>query len=425
MTLRTHQADAGQRPLASIDRWVLIGLRVGLRAGLRVGLYVGLLGAVASCGAASTTADDDPTDDARALEQDLIALTPEQLERAGVVIVPAGGAGGGAAGGGAAGGGAAETEGIVLQGTVLSPDTARVMAGSWVEGRVERLHVLEGDEVREGDPLVRIHSHELADWERDFTAAEAELRLAERAVERGRELVAAGAIPVAELERRELTETRARADFDRATTILRHLNPDGDDVRVLAQRAGTVLRIFVSPGEAVLPGTPLVEIGSTRRLWVSGALPETLAGQVRVGDPVTLTFAALPGVTAEGTVLSMGAQVDPVLRTLDLRVQATAMPEGVRLGMLASIRVARVDAAAGLEPGVRIPVAALQRDGVGFRVFVAEGAGRFRAVPVEVLQRGTGTALVTGIAAGTPVVTEGAYTLRAVLEGFLGPEDHE
>jgi membrane fusion protein, heavy metal efflux system len=370
-------------------------------------LHAGLVG----CGATHLDGDDERDAAGEAAADGRVSLTQAQLERAGVVLVPAGGESGG--------------DGLVLQGTVLSPDTARVMAGSWVEGRVERLHVLEGDEVREGDALVRIHSHELADWEREFTAAEAELRLVERAVERGRELLAAGAIPRAELERRELDETRARADFDRATAILRHLNPDGDDVMVLAQRAGTVLRIFVSPGEAVLPGTPLVEIGSTRRLWVSGALPETLAGQVRVGDPVTLTFPALPGMEAEGTVLSMGAQVDPLLRTLDLRVQAEAMPDGVRLGMQATMRVGRDAAPSSPEAGVRVPVAALQRDGAGFVIFVSEGDGDFRAVPVQVLERGITTALVVGIAAGTPVVTEGAYTLRAVLEGFLGPEDHE
>jgi hypothetical protein len=56
-------------------------------------------------------------------------------------------------------------------------------------------------------------------------------------------------------------------------------------------------------------------------------------------------------------------------------------------------------------------------------VFLEEAPGRFRAVPVEVLTGDQGQVLVSGVEAGSRVVTRGAYTLRAVLEGFQGPED--
>lgn len=376
---------------------------------LRRGFWVGLTLGITGCGGA----DLDSGEDASPVTShpSVISLTPEQRERAELLLVAAEDA-------------SLHREITVVQGTVHVPDTARVLAGSWVEGRVERIHVLEGDIVQVGTPLLRLHSHELAEWYAERQRAEAEHQVAERAVARGRELLAAGAISTAQFEQREATAARTEADLTLARTMLRHLNPDGDDVVIRASRAGTVLRIFVAPGETVLPGAPLIETGNTQDLWISGALPETLAGHVSVGDSVALHFPVLAGATAQGQIIAMGARVDPLLRTLDFRVQGVGLPQGVRLGMLASIHIL---ASGGADPAlagsVQVPVSAVQRHDDGFIVFVPEGDHGFRAVPVEVLRRDAETAILSGISIGSTVVSQGAYTLRAVLEGFLGPEE--
>jgi len=55
-------------------------------------------------------------------------------------------------------------------------------------------------------------------------------------------------------------------------------------------------------------------------------------------------------------------------------------------------------------------------------VFVQETPGRFRARPVKAQPLGDGRVAVEGLSAGTVVVTEGAYFVRAALEGVPDEE---
>jgi membrane fusion protein, heavy metal efflux system len=350
--------------------------------------------------------DDAPPPEV-VVEPGVVVLTAEQVRNAGVTSFPAMVGEGGAW--------------IRVPGTVLPPDTARVVAGSFVEGRVTRVLVVEGDRVRAGAPLVRIHSHELADWEREASAAEAHHAQARNVAGRGVRLHAAGAISTEELERRQVALAVAEADLRRAREILEHLNPDAGDVVIRAPREGVVFRIEVAQGEAVLPGDPLVELGTTDVLWVVGGIPETAVADIDLGAQARVTFPARPGIEASGEVVGLGARVDPRLRTTTVRVQLASIPPGIRPGMLATVELET----GSLLQGVRIPVEGLQEMDGEPVVFLDEGGGRFRALPVRLLARLGEEHLVDGIPERSRVVGTGAYTLRAVLEGFLGAEGPE
>ena len=177
-----------------------------------------------------------------------------------------------------------------VPGTVQPPDTARMMVGSFVEGRVERVLVLEGDDVMPGAPLVMIHSHELADWQRELAAAEARVSFGQAALDRSRRLLAEGAVSREEVDRREMELRLAEADRERAEEVVEHLHPESGNVVIQAPRAGIVFRVLTGPGDAVVPGAPLVELGSAEVLWVVGAVPESAVPDLERGDPVAITF---------------------------------------------------------------------------------------------------------------------------------------
>jgi len=65
---------------------------------------------------------------------------------------------------------------------------------------------------------------------------------------------------------------------------------------------------------------------------------------------------------------------------------------------------------------------AVQRMADGEVVFVQETPGRFRARPVKAQPLGDGRVAVEGLPAGVVVVTEGAYYVRAALEGVPAEE---
>jgi len=306
---------------------------------------------------------------------------------------------------------------VRVPGTVGSPDTARASVGSVVEGRVVRVDVLPGDRVEAGQPLVEIHSHEVSDAQRDLTAAQARLSYQENALGRGRRLYEAGAISLEEFQRREADHSEASADVLRAREMLEHLHatPTGESA-AQAPRAGTVFRVHVSTGEAVLPGTPLVELGATETLWVTAFVPENTAAALSPGDQVPVRFRSLPGEVVQGRLVRMGQWVDPTNRSVEARFELETVPEGVRPGSFATVDVTSRSDVEGME----LPEEAVVRFDDGNAVFVVEAPGRYRRVMVEAEPARDGTVAVTGVEEGTEVVVGGAYFLKAALE--LEPE---
>ena len=303
--------------------------------------------------------------------------------------------------------------------TVETPELATARVGSIVEGRVDEVLVIPGDRVARGAALLLIHSHELATAHRDLAAAEAELGAVQSAYDRSARLLADEAVAKEEVERRAAQLATAKAEFRRAQEIIGHLSPSPQgDVTVRAPRAGVVFDVHVRAGEAVTPGTALVALGDPSQLWATGFIPENAAIAVTPGSRVAVVMDALPGDTMMARVVRAGGRVDPVRRAVEVRVALERVPPGLRPGMFASLVLPSGARAAR----VVLPEASVQRMADGDVVFVQETPGRFRARPVKAQPLGDGRVAVEGLSAGTVVVTEGAYFVRAALEGVPDEE---
>lgn len=310
---------------------------------------------------------------------------------------------------------------VVLPAELAPPDTALARIGSIVEGRVERIAVVPGDDVRAGQALAYIHSHEMAEARRDLTAAVADLEYARAAFDRSSALLDAGAVAAEEVERRRADLARARAEHARATEMVEHLDPSpGGDVTVRAPRAGQVLSVFVEPSSAVVPGDALVEVGAVDHLWATAYVSEDHAARLRPGAEARVTLRALPGDTVEARVVRVGSRVDPATRTVEIRVDVPSPPEGARPGMYATVELRGAEA----RTAVVVPADAVQFYEGGDVVIVELEEGRYRPVPVVATPVGEGRIAVEGVEAGTRVVIEGAYFVRAALEqGGLAEEE--
>jgi multidrug efflux pump subunit AcrA (membrane-fusion protein) len=101
----------------------------------------------------------------------------------------------------------------------------------------------------------------------------------------------------------------AEAAIQTARTTLASTQAKLEDLELRAPFAGTVSDVAVRLGEWVQPGTPgqfVVMLADLENLQVETTdLNEIDAARVAVGDPVTVTFDALPGVTVNGTIQSI------------------------------------------------------------------------------------------------------------------------
>jgi multidrug efflux pump subunit AcrA (membrane-fusion protein) len=107
-----------------------------------------------------------------------------------------------------------------------------------------------------------------------------------------------------------------------------------------------------------------------------------------------------------GRIVSVGATVDSSTRSVEVRAQAPPSARALRIGETIFGQISL-----GVIPrAIVVPVAALVPDGDGFQVFVVNAANVAIARKVAVGRRNETVAeIISGLAAGERVVTEGAY----------------
>lgn len=293
--------------------------------------------------------------------------------------------------------------------------------GASVTGRVTEVLVEVGDRVRNGQSLANVASPELTQAQMAYLRAHSSAGLAERAVDRARQLFQADVIGAAELQRRESELSVARAELRAQGDQLRLLGislPAIDALRergtlqphaaVLATQSGLVIERHVSNGQVAQPGDPLFTLADLGNVWVAGALPEQTARLVAVGQRVDIEVPALGGRQLSGKIIYVGDTVSPETRTVPIRTQVDNPGRDLKPQMLATMRI-RGEARSQLV----VPQEAVIREGDRDHVYVRVADNTFRYVAVEL-----GTAqndlrpVLKGLSEGQPVVVEGAFHLH-------------
>ncbi len=185
---------------------------------------------------------------------------------------------------------------------------------------------------------------------------------------------------------------------------------------VFAPRPGIVTAIGARPGARVEPGQSIVTLADMAQVWVVAEVPEAAMGQVRVGQPVTIDFAAYPGEPRTGRIDYIFPTLDAEARTG--RVRVTLPNPGLRLkiGMYAQLSIAGTPTG-----GLVVPAEAVISTGKRNVVIVQRGQG---FVPVEVEPGRTVGEMIEirqGLAPNDIVVVSGQFLIdsEASLAGLI------
>jgi len=293
--------------------------------------------------------------------------------------------------------------------------------GASVSARVTEVLVEVGDRVRSGQVLARISSPELTQVQLAYLRAHSNTALAERALERARQLFQADVIGAAELQRREAelamqkAERQALADqlqlMGVAAGALERIRDQGalqSSASVVATQSGVVIERKVSNGQVAQPGDPLFTVADLGNVWVVGALPEQTARAVQVGQRVDIEVPALGDRQMNGKIIYVGDTVTPETRTVPIRTQVDNAGRDLKPQMLATMRI-RGEAVQRLVVPQEAVVRENDRDHVYLKV--ADNTYRFTPVTLEAAQ-GAWRPVVQGVKAGEPVVVQGAFHLH-------------
>lgn len=179
---------------------------------------------------------------------------------------------------------------------------------------------------------------------------------------------------------------------------------------------GVIKTLGVRAGMTVAQGMTLAEVDGLGTVWLNAAVPEAIAGRLRVGTGTTATLAAFPGETFKGRITAILPEADATSRTLTVRIELPNKGGRLRPGMFAT--VALTD---GVREALLVPSEAVIRTGTRTLVMLAGDGGRFRPAEVRTgVESGGKTEILAGLQPGEKIVASGQFLIdsEASLSGI-------
>ncbi len=178
-------------------------------------------------------------------------------------------------------------------------------------------------------------------------------------------------------------------------------------VTVSSPIGGAVQTLGVRRGMSVAAGTTLAEVNGLSTVWLNAAIPEAMAGSLRIGRSVDVTLAAFPGERMTGRLIALLPAVAEDSRTLTARIEMANRGGRLRPGMYGQIVFG-----GGTEATLLVPSEAVIRTGQRTLVMLALEGGRYQPAEVRLGREAGGqTQILAGLNEGERVVASGQFLL--------------
>jgi len=314
-------------------------------------------------------------------------------------------------------------------GTVEARYTYKI--GPTFAGRVKRLEVHVGDQVKAGQVLGEMDPVDLDDRVRSqesaFKRAEAALREAEARqayaqtqARRYEQLFAVRSTSeeIVTTKRQELqiadaALSAAREDIVRARSDREGLVAQRSNLRLIAPVDGVVAVRDADPGTTIVAGQAVVEVIDPKSLWINVRFDQISASGLAGGLPARIVLRSRGGQTLKGRVLRVEPKADAVTEETLAKVTFDNKPEPLPpVGELAEVTV---DLPA-LPAAPLIPNAAVQREGDKVGVWqIVDGDLHFSPVKLGASDLNGYVQVREGLKNGDQIVTysEKALTARS------------
>lgn len=298
-----------------------------------------------------------------------------------------------------------------------------------VAGKVLARRVEVGQQVRAGDVLAILDDTDYLLAEdaarQQVEAADARARQAESDWQRLQALKQDGSVSGSDEEHARSNLRTARAA---ATAESRKLELARNQVRYTVLRAstnGVVTSATLEVGQVVAAGQPVIGIANQGEPEIVADIPEAHLAQFRTSS-YTALLASSPNETFEVELRELSAEATSQTRTYRARLKPRS-PRTLPLGASATLVVSREDGDAST---AIVPAAAMTQQLGKPALWIATPSGKdasaaVRLAPVVVHGYRNDQVLVSGVPAGTLVVTAGVQKMAPGLRVALPAAGHE
>ena len=275
------------------------------------------------------------------------------------------------------------------------------------EGWVENLRAnFIGQQVHKGDLLFEVYAPKLVNAQQEYLA-----------------MLAIDNAPLQQAARQRLV---ALGVGEAQITALERARRVPRLTGVYAPDDGVVQGLAIRPGAYMEPAMEAMVLADLSSVWVLADVFGQDAEQIHPGAEAVARFAAIPGKTWQGRVDYIYPGIDPVTRTLKVRLRFDNPAALLKPNMYASVSIK----AGARRVSLHVPREALIRTGSGERVIVALEGGKFAPRTVEAgIESGERIEIVSGLKEDDTVVTSGQFlidseaSLHASLARLSAPQD--
>jgi RND family efflux transporter MFP subunit len=339
-------------------------------------------------GAAPSAPAGDRAEDASTMPPGTIRITPEKQQLIGVKYGQVEMTGG--------------SRTIRAAGKVAIDETRIGHVHTKVEGWIDKVFVdFTGKLVKKGDPLLTVYSP-------DMLASERELLLAVKA----KRIMQGSALPASYDQTESLLQAaRRRLElWDLSESQINQVLQTGQpiqNVTLYSPMTGYVTDRKAFPQLKVMPDTDLYTIVDLSRVWIMADVFEYEAPNIRAGETASVSLQALPGRTFRARIDYLQPQVDPMTRTLKVRLNMDNPGLMLKPDMYADVEFRE-----NLPQRLTVPAEAVLDAGERKTVFIDRGNGFFEPRQVRTGERdGDRIQILSGLRGGERVVISGNFLI--------------
>lgn len=295
-------------------------------------------------------------------------------------------------------------------GRLVSRNAPRLAAE--IDARVVAVLVDEGDTIVQGQELVRLDATALELSRREARASiqqlVANIANEQRRVERYRDLRTREVLPQERLDDAEAQLAVYQASLEAAEARLAIVEDRIGKASLLSPVDGVVDRRHVSVGDFAKVGAPLLSVTDTQALRALLPFPETVAAQLRIGQPLVLRSPLDPGLEVESRIDEIRPQVAELSQSLTIIAEvANPGPWRPQATVEGTVIIERRDSTV-------VPLLSVVERPAGQVVYVLQGGEppTVREQRVEVGARQDGWIEIrAGVDSGAVVAADGAHYL--------------
>ena len=266
--------------------------------------------------------------------------------------------------------------------------------------------------VRKGQPLFTIYSPELVSTQQEYLLAKQNQKsfsgdMHGTAAQEGEWLVQAAA----DRMRQFGVPSREVADLERSGEVQR-------DIEIDSPVSGFITERNALPNQYVQSDTKLYTIADLSTVWVYANVAQTDVGRLKPGNAGTVTVDAYPGRSFAGYIDQILPQVDPMTRTVRVRLVFGNPGVVLKPGMYVNVSIA-----APLGRQLVIPSSGVLQAGTRQIAFIDHGQGYLEPREIEVGPRIDDSVVVLrGLRAGERIVSSANFLVdsEAQLQAAIG-----